>query len=147
VTRPRRRAREAALQILYLWEVGRTQPMAAVDTFFAEHQPDASDAVKAYASRLALGVVADVASLDQTIESHSRHWRLERMATVDRLVLRLAVWELENELDIAPAVIINEALELTRRFSSEEAVAFVNGVLDAAAARARVAASPTTVTE
>ncbi len=67
------------------------------------------------------------------IEQHSRHWRIERLAVIDRLILRLAVWELRHETDTPAAVVINEALELTRLFSGEEAVRFVNGVLDGAA--------------
>jgi N utilization substance protein B len=134
VSSPRRRAREAALQILYFWEVGKAEPVTALDSFFSEHQPEASDAVREYATRLVLGVVDDVAELDRVIEEHSQHWRIERLAVVDRLAMRLAIWELRHEPDLAPAVVINEALELTRRFSSEEAVRFVNGVLDAASA-------------
>jgi transcription antitermination protein NusB len=130
VTGPRRQGREAALQILYFWEVGREQPESAIEAFFAEHQPDASDTVRAFASRLVQGTVDEVADLDAAIETHSRHWRLERLAVVDRLILRMAIWELRHESDTPPAVVLNEALELARRFSSEEAVKFINGVLD-----------------
>ena len=131
MTRPRHQAREAALQILYFWEVGSAQPISAIDAYFAEHLPDASDDVKGFASRLVLGTIADVAELDSLIEQHSRHWRVDRLAVIDRLVLRLAIWELRHESGTPPAAVINEALELARRFSGEEAVKFVNGVLDA----------------
>jgi len=130
VTGPRRQGREAALQILYFWEVGRAEPQAAVEAFFAEHQPDASDAVREFAGRLVHGTVADVAGLDAAIETQSRHWRLERLAVIDRLILRMAIWELRHESDTPPAVVLNEAIELARRFSSEDAVRFINGVLD-----------------
>ncbi len=123
--------REAALQILYFWEVGRTQPLSAIESFFAEHEPDADDETVAFASRLALGTIAEVDDLDRVIEQHATHWRIERIAVIDRLVLRLAVWELRHERGTPPAVVINEALELARRFSSDESVRFVNGVLDA----------------
>jgi N utilization substance protein B len=126
----RRQAREAAVQILYFWEVGRAQPEAALEAFFAEHQPEASEAVRALAERLVLGTVEDVAELDTAIEAHSRHWRLERLAIIDRLILRMAIWELRHEPETPPAAVLNEALELARLFSTEEAVRFINGVLD-----------------
>lgn len=123
--------REAALQILYFWEVGRTQPLSAIEAFFAEHEPEADEETVAFASRLALGTIAEIDDLDRVIEQHALHWRIERLAVIDRLVLRLAVWELRHEPETPPVVVINEALELARRFSSDEAVRFVNGVLDA----------------
>ena len=123
--------REAALQILYFWEIGHAQPLAAIEAYFAEHQPDAGDEVVGFASRLVLGTIADVADLDAAIEQHAKHWRVERLAVIDRLILRLAVWELRHGADTPAAVVINEALELARRFSSDESVRFVNGVLDA----------------
>jgi N utilization substance protein B len=128
---PRHRAREAALQILYFWEVGRTDPEAAAETFFEQHEPDAEEPVRAFADRLVGGTIADLDELDRTIERHSQHWRLERMAVLDRLILRLAIWELRHPDDVPPPVIVNEALELARRFSTEDAVRFINGVLDA----------------
>jgi N utilization substance protein B len=131
VTRPRTLGREAALQILYFWEVGRAQPLAAIEAYFAEHQPDADEELTGFASRLVLGTVADIDELDRAIEQHARHWRIERLAVIDRLILRLAIWELRHEASTPPAVVINEAIELARRFSSDEAVRFVNGVLDA----------------
>lgn len=127
----RTQAREAALQILYFWEVGRAQPITAVEAYFAEHQPDAGEPVTEFATRLVLGTVSEIDDLDRVIEQHARHWRLERMAVVDRLILRMAVWELRHETDTPPAVVLNEAIELARRFSTDEAVRFVNGVLDA----------------
>ena len=127
---PRRQAREAALGILYFWEVGRTEPQAAVDAYFREHAEFAVEEVRAFATRLVTGTVAELLDLDRTIEEHSKNWRLERMAIVDRLVLRMAIWELRHELETPAAVVMNEALELTRRFSSPDAVKFVNGVLD-----------------
>ena len=127
----RSRAREAALQILYFWEVGRAQPLRAIETYFAEHQPEADEDTVGFVSRLVLGTVAEVQELDRTIERHSRHWRVERLPTIDRLVLRLALWELRHETETPPAVIINEAIELARRFSSEESARFVNGIVDA----------------
>jgi N utilization substance protein B len=131
VNASRSQARDAALQILYFWEVGGTAPEAAIDAFFREHQPDASGEVIAFARSIVGGTAAEVSAIDPLIEQHSRHWRLERLAIIDRLILRMAVWELRHPDDTPPAVIINEALELARRFSTEDAVRFVNGVLDA----------------
>lgn len=128
---PRHRAREAALKALYLWEVGRTDPARAVDTYFEAHQPDAEDAVREFARALVLGTAGEVVALDAIIQQHSQHWRIERLAIIDRLILRMAIWELEHEPDMPPPVVINEALELARTFSTDDAVRFVNGVLDA----------------
>jgi N utilization substance protein B len=130
VNSPRRQGREAALQILYFWEVGRAQPQSAIEAYFAEHQPEAEPPVVAFASRLVHGTVAEIEALDRLIEQHARHWRVERLAVIDRLILRLAIWELRHEPDTPAAVVLNEALELARRFSGEDAVRFVNGVLD-----------------
>ena len=127
---PRRQAREAALQALYFWEVGRTAPDDALDGVFAEHLPDATDAVRAFAETLVRGAVAEHQETDGLIEKQSSHWRLDRLAVIDKSILRLAVWELRHQPETPPAVIVNEALELARTFSGEESVKFVNGVLD-----------------
>ncbi len=130
MTGPRRHAREAALQILYFWEVGRAEPDAAIDSYFAEHAPDATEAVMTFAAELVHGTIAELAALDAIIEQHSQHWRLGRLAVIDRLILRMAVWELRHGTDTPPAVVLNEAIELARLFSSPDSVRFVNGVLD-----------------
>jgi N utilization substance protein B len=131
VSGPRRQAREAALQILYLWEVGRTDPASAIDAYFAEHAPDAAEAVRSFATALVEGTVADLVAIDAIVTRHSTNWRLDRLAVIDRLILRLAIWELRHAGDVPAAVVLNEAVELARRFSTDEAVRFVNGVLDA----------------
>jgi N utilization substance protein B len=126
----RHRAREAALQALYLWELGRTEPAQALDTFFAEHMADAPEAVRGFARELVLGTTSDLTAIDPIVQQHIEHWRLERLAVIDRLILRLAVWELRHETGTPGPVIVNEALELARTFSTDESVRFVNGVLD-----------------
>jgi N utilization substance protein B len=131
VSGSRRRAREAALQILYLWEIGQTTPLEAIDAYFAEHQPEAPEDIRSFASRLVVGTVGELPAIDALIAQHSRHWRLDRLATVDRIVLRMAIWELEHGSDTPAPAVINEALELARQYSGEEAVRFVNGILDA----------------
>jgi N utilization substance protein B len=127
---PRHQAREAALRSLYFWEIGQTDPARALETYFEVHQPDASEMVRQFARTLVLGTVADLAGLDALIQQHSEHWRLDRLAVIDRLILRLGAWELQHAGETPHAVILNEALELARTFSTDDAVRFVNGVLD-----------------
>lgn len=131
MTQARHAAREAALQALYLWEIGRTSPVAALDAYFAEHGAELSETARAFTQQIVLGVAEQLTEIDRLIADHAQHWRLDRMAVIDRLILRLAVWELRHGGDTPPAVVIDEALELARTFSGEESVKFVNGVLDA----------------
>ena len=130
MTTPRHQAREAALQVLYFWEVGRTDPDQALEAYFREYQPEAPEAVRAFATELVHGTVAALEELDRLIVQHSAHWRLERLAVIDRLILRMAAWELQHHTDTPAAVVLNEALELARTFSTDDSVRFVNGVLD-----------------
>jgi transcription antitermination protein NusB len=130
----RHRAREAALQMLYQWEVGRAEVDEVADTYWSIRHPaarSASRVVREFASSLFRGTSRSLGEIDPLIAEAAQHWRLSRMATIDRLVLRIAVYELMHAAGTPPAVVINEALELARTFSGEEAVAFVNGVLDA----------------
>jgi N utilization substance protein B len=83
-----------------------------------------------YAATLARGTAERLPELDPLIEAQAEHWRLSRMAVIDRLILRLAVYELKHQPDAPPPVVINEALELARTFSGEDSVRFINGVLD-----------------
>lgn len=126
----RRQAREAALQALYFWEVGRTAPEDAIDGVFREHVPEAPELVREFAETLVKGTVAAHQEIDALIEKQSSHWRLERLAVIDKAIIRLAVWELQHQPETPPAVVLNEALELARAFSGDESVKFVNGVLD-----------------
>jgi N utilization substance protein B len=129
-----RRAREAALQMLYQWEVGRASAHEAIVTYWPAHdgERELPEPLRAFANSLLRGTIARVAEIDAILAAHAQNWRVERMAVLDRLVLRLAVYELLAEPATPPKVVINEALELARTYSGEEAVAFVNGVLDAA---------------
>jgi N utilization substance protein B len=130
----RHRAREAALQMLYQWEVGRVSMFEVRQTFWS-HFADAGEPLpedlRSFATRLADGVADGVQSIDPVIAGAAEHWRLERMNVMDRLILRLAVHEFQHEPDTPGRVIINEALELARTFSGDESVRFINGVLDA----------------
>ena len=128
----RHRAREVALQMLYQWEVGGAPPDEVVRTYWGAHAPDPplTPRARAFAEHLVRGTVGDLAAIDPLLSGAAAHWRLERMALVDRLILRLAVFELRHEPETPPAVVINEAIELARTFSGDEAVGFINGVLD-----------------
>jgi N utilization substance protein B len=136
----RRRARESALQILYQAEVGRMGPHEAIGAFWrldrtgdADEEADRGidEGQQAFANELVRETVARQEDLDQRIAAQAHNWRLERMAVIDRLVLRLAVCELVTHPETPAKVVINEALELARTFSGDASVAFVNGVLDA----------------
>lgn len=126
----RHAAREAAVQALYLCEIGRISPEVAVETFFAQHLPDAEPIVRDFATRIVLGVHEDQAELDALIAEHSANWRVARLAVTDRIILRMGAWELRNEADTPPAVVLDEAVELARAFGTDDSPSFVNGVLD-----------------
>jgi N utilization substance protein B len=119
--------------MLYQWEVGRQAMSAVADTFWTTEDPEApvAEEIRRFAARLAEGVAAKIDQLDPMIAEAAEHWRIERMNVLDRLVLRMAVYELLEEAATPARVIINEALELARTFSGDEAVPFINGVLDA----------------
>jgi N utilization substance protein B len=129
----RRAAREAALQMLYQWEVGRTGAHEAIVTYWParEAEEQLTETLREFANTLVRGTITRVTEIDALLSTHAVNWRIERMAILDRLVLRLAIYELIAELDTPAKVVINEALELARSYSGEEAVGFVNGVLDA----------------
>jgi N utilization substance protein B len=130
----RHRAREAAVQMLYQWEVGRDPISDVVSTFWA-HGPSASQAVpgelQTFATTLANGVAGTVEVIDPMIGEAAENWRIERMNVLDRLILRLAIYEFLHQPDTPAKVIINEALELARTFSADNSVRFINGILDA----------------
>lgn len=126
----RRRSRQRALQILFLWDA-RRQPVEDVldayyDSLVAEEHPGRDP----FAAELVRGTIHHIEEVDERISRHAEHWRMERMPAVDRNLLRLAVYEM-TYAGTPAAVAIDEALELARKFSNEESVQFVNGVLDA----------------
>ena len=129
----RHRGRESAVQMLYQWEVGKVSMFEVRQTFWGG--PASEDAIpeadRTFATALADGVAAQVAELDPIIAEAAEHWRIERMNVMDRLILRLAVYEFLKEPATPAKVIINEALELARTFSNDDAVRFINGILDA----------------
>lgn len=115
--------------MLFQWEVGEHTPSKVLASFLSDRNADPE--VKEFARSLFEGTVADVKHIDSLLQRHAEHWKLGRMAAVDRNVLRLASYELLHQPEIPAAIVINEALELARRFSAPESVEFVNGVLDA----------------
>ena len=130
----RHRAREAALQILYQSDVGRIDVDDAAETFFGQQWPDREpppDALRTFATRLARDTVARLSEIDPLIAETTERWRPERMAVLDRLILRMAACELLRDAATPRAVVIDEALELARTFSTEDSVRFINGMLDA----------------
>lgn len=130
----RHRARQQALQLLFQWDLRRTPVEELLRGYYnsllinedsvGRPRPDE------FAERLLRGVIEELPAIDELIARHAEHWRLDRMPAVDRNVLRIAAYEMLRT-DTPPAVVIDEAIELARRFSGEESAHFVNGVLDA----------------
>ena len=129
----RHQARRATLQMLYQWEVGRLSMYEVRQTFWTHEDAGEklSEDLRAFSTRLADGVAGSVAEIDPLITEAAEHWRIERMNVMDRLILRLATYEFLHEPETPAKVVINEALELARTFSGDEAVGFINGILDA----------------
>jgi len=125
----RRKARESALQILFQLEFNDTQVEEIIAQFWKDKK--SSKEIREYATWLVKGIISHQEEINKLIQSISDHWRLSRMALIDRNILRTAVFELLYEENIAPAVVINEAIEIAKKYSSDEAAAFVNGILDA----------------
>ena len=127
----RRKARECALQMLFAADVTETRADDLVRLYWSElGDEDVEPATQEFATRLATGTLQHLVALDERIRSRAEHWRISRMAIVDRNVLRLAVYEFLHE-PTPRTVAINEALEIARRFSTYEATQFINGILDA----------------
>jgi N utilization substance protein B len=125
----RRKSRELVLQMLFQADMGKQTPDQVRRTFWNEHDAIQDD-VRGFAEDLFQVATDRTTEIDGLIERHAEHWRMERMAAVDRNLLRSAVAELMGFPTTPRAVVINEALEIARKFSSPEAVQFINGVLD-----------------
>jgi len=128
----RHRSRQRALQVLYQWDMAKRPVEEAIDGWYdsigaGRDEPLARDA---FMEQLATGTASMATEIDERITAKAQNWSLERMAVVDRNILRLAIFEMTKQLS-PPAVVIDEALELARRYSGDEAVPFINGVLDA----------------
>ncbi len=140
----RHRSRKRALQVLFEWDIRKEAVDRAIshfyDSLYSEEQEKQPKPDK-FMEELARGTAARAGEIDRQIEAKSAHWRLERMAVVDRNILRLAVYELSRQ-EVPAVVIIDEALELARQFSNDESISFINGVLDAVYKQAKGAGSP-----
>src|SRR5678815_4423164 len=129
--RDRRKARECALQMLFAADVAEMSADEVVRSYWAElGESDLDETAREFATRLAARTLSNLELLDERIRSRAEHWRIARMAVVDRNILRLAVYEFLYE-PTPRTVAINEALEIARRFSTYEATQFINGILDA----------------
>jgi N utilization substance protein B len=124
----RSKAREFAMQMLFQWDMSQQEPAKLEAKFWRGAK--AADTTRAFANQLFEGAAKEAGALDEIIGKHAQNWRLERLAAIDRAILRMAVYEL-RATDTPPKVVLNEAVELAKKFSSEEAGAFVNGILDA----------------
>lgn len=121
-------AREAALQMLFALDATSGDVEQAVRDFWRELPGDAEG--RSYADEVVRGVWGTLAAVDERIARASTNWRIERMTRVDRNVLRIGTWELVNRPDVPRPVILDEAVEIAKRYGTEESGAFVNGVLD-----------------
>ncbi len=116
------------MQMLFQWDMSHQEPAKLEEKFWRAAK--ASDSTRDFANQLFEGAAKDVASLDGLIVKHAENWRLERLAIIDRAILRLAMYEL-RAIDTPPKVVLNEAVDLAKKFSSAESGSFVNGILDA----------------
>lgn len=124
----RRQARELALQLLYQHELSGVSLDEMQENF--EGWQGASQSVQDFADGLARGTLGHAEEIDAFLQDQTSHWRLDRLAAVDRNILRLALYELLHHSDTPPAVVIDEAIEIAKKFGAEESARFVNGVLD-----------------
>jgi N utilization substance protein B len=124
----RRKSREFALQVLYQLNISKQDPLTAL-TQFREHFLSSGEA-DAFQKRLVLGVLEHCSELDRLIERYSEHWRLDRINLIERNILRMAIFELLFCEEIPPKVTINEAIDLGKRYGSEDSGSFINGILD-----------------
>lgn len=127
------KSRQQALQMLYLWDTRRQSLDEVARDYYGSLaiEDDGEEPGRdGFAETLANGVVTDLARIDELIVKHSEHWRIERMPVVDRNILRVAIYEMLT-MATPSAVVIDQALELARRFAGDESVSFLNGVLDA----------------
>lgn len=123
----RHKSREFALQMLFQWEMSPQEPARLEEKFWRSAR--AAESTREFANRLFEGAAAEASVLDALISKHAENWRLERIAAIDRAILRLAGHELRKG-ETPPKVVLDEAIELAKTFSSEDASAFVNGILD-----------------
>ena len=131
----RTKARECAFQMLYQWDMTREDIERVIESYWKLRST--TEPTRSMADRLARGAQGQVERIDQVIGAVSKNWRFDRIAAVDRNIIRIGVFELVNDADTPSAVIIDEAVEMARRFGEADSTVFVNGVLDAIMRRVR----------
>ena len=131
----RTKARECAFQMLYQWDMTREAMDDVIDSYWKVRST--TDLTRSMAERLARGAQGQVERIDREITAVSKNWRFDRIAAVDRNIIRIGVFELVNDVETPSAVVIDEAVEMARRFGEADSTAFVNGVLDAIMRRVR----------
>jgi N utilization substance protein B len=124
----RRKARESTLQILFQLEFDSSQPEQIIREYWTDKKAGTEE--KELSDKLVHGIVEHQTTLDSVIQSLSEHWRISRMLLVDRNILRMAAFELLFDESLAPAIVINEAIEIAKKYSSSQSAAFINGILD-----------------
>ncbi|MBS3918660.1 MAG: transcription antitermination factor NusB [Deltaproteobacteria bacterium] len=124
----RRRSREFALQVLYQFEITKQNALQAMVQLRENFMPEEGE--DEFAKQIVLGVMEHQREIDRLIEERSEHWRLDRMTIVDRNILRIAIFELLYCSEVPPKVTLNEAIDLGKRYGSEESGNFINGILD-----------------
>ena len=128
----RRKAREFALQILFQLDIRKDKPTATIlKRFWAEH--DVDEEVQAFTEEIIKGTYKHLAAINEKIHACAKNWSIDRMAAVDRNVLRMAVYEILYRADIPSSVTINEAIEIAKKFGTDDSGSFVNGILDSVA--------------
>ncbi len=128
----RRKAREYALQLLYQLDIRKEKPSATIlKHFWAEYDPD--EEVRAFADEIVKGTYKHLAKINTLIHQCAKNWSLDRMAVVDRNVLRMAAYEILYRMDIPTSVTINEAIEIAKKYGTDDSGSFVNGILDSVA--------------
>ena len=137
----RRKSRELCLQMLFQWDMGKQTPEHVRTTFWGE-RPEVDENTRGFADDLFRLTVERQQEIDDLIQKHAEHWKVDRMAAVDRNVLRTAVAEFLGYRQTPRPVIINEALEIARKFSAPESVQFINGVLDSVGKDLAAASAP-----
>lgn len=127
----RRKARICALQMLFQYDIAQPRVDQLTNSYWEAFGDEMGNVAREFSNDLALGAIARLDEIDDLIKRRAEHWRIQRMAVVDRNILRLAIYEFLYEGDTPKTVVINEALEIARRFSTFEATQFINGILDA----------------
>lgn len=135
----RRKSREIAVQVLYQMEMKDAEPKAVFEIFWElfSKTEEVAPEVTRFTAELVEGVYRNRFEIDQLIERYSIHWKMARMAVVDRNILRLGVYELLYLHDVPTSVVLNEAIEIAKKFGTEDSGSFINGILDNVAKEVR----------